>query len=249
MDFEPPSTYIETTAAGRHAWDGNVKGKPMGSQMIQIIILAGIALFLFLRLRNVLGTREGYEKPTEIPGRSTSRKRDRSFEVIEGGAADPDISDFVDPESDAGKSLAAMKRIDRDFSVGDFSHGARQAYEMIVMAYENGDLETLRQFLSPEVFQPFADAISSREEKGYTVEAAFAGIREVKVVDAHFDTGTNEADITVRFLGELTSVVRDPQGAIVEGTPGEVKQQRDVWTFTRDMSSADPNWVLTGTGA
>ena len=84
----------------------------MGSQMIQIIILAAIALFLILRLRNVLGTREGYEKPREVPAPRPARRRDRSFEVIEGGSADPDIADVTDPESQAGKALAAMKRVD-----------------------------------------------------------------------------------------------------------------------------------------
>jgi predicted lipid-binding transport protein (Tim44 family) len=119
---------------------------------------------------------------------------------------------------------------------------------MIVMAYENGDLDTLREFLSPEVFQPFADAIEARRAKGYAVEASFVGIREVTVVDAHFDPVTNEGDVSVRFLGELTSVVRDPSGAVVEGDPKEIKQQRDVWTFTRNMVSDNPNWLLTGTG-
>jgi len=220
----------------------------MGSQMIQIIILAGIALFLIFRLRNVLGTREGFEKPQETAAPLPARQRDRSFDVIEGGTTDLDIADFADPDSDIGKALAAMKRVDRDFSVTDFSHGARAAYEMIVMAYENGDLEALRAHLSPDVFEPFAAAIEARKAKGYTVESSFAGVREVKLADARFDPVTNEGDITMRFVGELTSVVRDPEGRIVEGAPNELKQQKDVWTFTRDMSSDNPNWLLTGTG-
>ena len=220
----------------------------MGSQMIQIIILAGIALFLVLRLRNVLGTREGFEKPREVPGAGTPRRRDRPFEVIEGGTTDPDIADFAEADSDTGKALAAMKAVDNDFSVAEFAHGARSAYEMIVMAYENGDLETLKTFLSPDVYEPFAQAIAARNDKGLTVQASFAGIREVKLLGAHFDPATSEADITVRFVGELTSVVRDPEGRIVEGAPNELKQQRDVWTFTRVMTSDNPNWLLTGTG-
>jgi predicted lipid-binding transport protein (Tim44 family) len=219
----------------------------MGSQMIQIIILAGIALFLILRLRNVLGTREGFEKPQSNPVPGPVR-RDRPFDVIEGGSIDPDVADFADPESPSGQALAEMKRIDRDFTVGEFSHGARAAYEMIVMAYENGDLETLRQFLSPEVYEPFAAAIEARGAKGLTVEASFAGVREVKLQEARFDPATNEADITMRFVGELTSVVRDPEGRIVEGAPNELKQQKDVWTFSRVMTSDNPNWQLTGTG-
>jgi predicted lipid-binding transport protein (Tim44 family) len=219
----------------------------MGSQMIQIIILAGIALFLVLRLRSVLGTRSGYEKPG-VPAPAQPKRRDRSFEVIEGGGIDPDIADFIDVESEAGKALAAMKRVDPEFNVHEFTHGARQAYEMIVMAYENGDLETLREFLSPEVYEPFAEAIEARNAKGYKVQAEFVGVREVSVVDARFNSDTSEGDVSVRFLGELTSVVRDPSGTVVEGTPNEIKQQRDVWTFTRKMGSDNPNWLLTGTG-
>lgn len=219
----------------------------MGSQMIQIIILAGIALFLVLRLRNVLGTREGFEKPSEPVG-APARRSERPFEVIDGGGPDLDIADFAEPDSDTGKALAAMKRVDRRFTVAEFTHGARQAYEMLVMAYEKGDLDMLRQFLAPEVFEPFAAAIAERNAKGYVVKASFAGVREVKLVDARFDPATSEGDITMRFMGELTSVVHDPEGRIVEGAPGELKQQRDVWTFTRVMSSDNPNWQLTGTG-
>jgi predicted lipid-binding transport protein (Tim44 family) len=219
----------------------------MGSQMIQIIILAAIALFLILRLRNVLGTREGYEKPQEMTGPVRPR-RERSFEVIEGGSADPDIADFIEPDTPAGQALAAMKRVDPNFNVAEFAHGARTAYEMLVMAYENGEVDTLRQYLAPEVFQPFEAAIEARRAKGYKVDASFAGIREVRLVDAHFDAAKNEGDITMRFVGELTSVVRDPEGRIVEGAPNEIKQQTDVWTFSRDMTSENPNWLLTGTG-
>jgi predicted lipid-binding transport protein (Tim44 family) len=220
----------------------------MGSQMIQIVILAAIALFLILRLRNVLGTREGFEKPREMNGPTVTGRRERPFEVNEGGTADPDIADFVDQETPAGQALAAMKRVDPSFSVTEFSHGARAAYEMIVMAYENGDLELLRQYLTPEVYESFAAAIEARRAKGYTVDASFAGIREVRLTDARVNAASNEADVTRRLVGELTSVVRDPEGRIVEGAPNEIKQQTDVWTFTRDMSSENPNWLLSGTG-
>lgn len=220
----------------------------MGSQMIQIIILAAIALFLVLRLRSVLGTRDGFEKKPPLPAPAQPSARERSFEVIEGGGPDPDIADFIDADSSAGQALAAMKKADQNFGVHDFTHGARQAYEMIVMAYENGDLDTLRDLLAPEVYEPFAAAIEARQAKGYVVQAEFIGVREVTLLDAHFDPSTSEGDITMRFLGELTSVVRDPQGAIVEGDPKEIKQQRDVWTFSRVMTSENPNWLLTGTG-
>ncbi len=214
--------------------------------MIQIIVLAAIALFLVLRLRSVLGTREGYEKPTERLPTPVPRERP-AFDVIDGGGPDRDISDFIEPDSDAGKALAEMKRVDRSFTVAQFTHGARQAYEMLVMAFEKGDLDTLRQFLAPEVFETFEAAIRERQAKGYVVEANFQGVSEVKLADARFDPATSEGEITMRFLGELTSVVRDAEGRIVEGTPNELRRQRDIWTFSRVMTSDNPNWLLTGT--
>ncbi len=221
----------------------------MGNQMIQLLILAGVAIFLVLRLRSVLGTRDGFEGPPKTIDRPTAKSdNDRKFDVIEGGGKDHDIADHVDPDSDSGKAFAAMKKIDPNFSVEEFAHGARSAYEMILMAYENGELDTLQQFLAPEVYEHFSTAVFERTDKGLTVEANFIGIREVKVQEAQFDEATKEGDITMRFVGELTSVVRDAEGNVVEGDPTEIKRQRDVWTFARDMGSDNPNWLLVATG-
>ncbi len=220
----------------------------MGNQMIQIIILAAVALFLILRLRSVLGTRDGFEGQPKIPDMAgKSDKSDRQFDVIEGGGKDLDIADHTDPDSSAGKALAAMKRMEPDFVVGEFAHGARSAYEMILMAYENGELDTLEQFLAPEVYESFSAAVFERADKGFTVDASFVGIRELRLEDAQFDETTNEGEITMRFVGELTSVVRDPSGEIVEGDPTEIKRQKDIWTFARVMGSDDPNWLLVAT--
>ncbi len=222
----------------------------MGSSMIQLIILAGIALFLILRLRSVLGTRDGFEKKPQIdPKAIASRPDGRNLEVIEGGAIDHDIADFIDEKSPSGQALAAMKAIEPNFSVAAFAQGARQAYEMLVMAFEHGDLVTLQKYLSPEVYDSFAAIIETRRENNWTVEASFVGIREVKVTAAEMDRQSREADITVRFVGELTSVVRDAAGKVIEGDTKAIKRQKDVWTFSRVMGSNDPNWVLVATGA
>ncbi|QHQ36590.1 Tim44/TimA family putative adaptor protein [Algicella marina] len=220
----------------------------MGSQLIQILVLAGVALFLVLRLRDVLGTRDGFEPTTQPKSVSTESKDKRGFEVIDGGGTDPDIADHVDPESDAGKAFAAMKRVEPDFSVSEFAHGARQAYEIILMAYENGELDTLEQFLAPEVYEPFSAAVFERADKQLTVEANFVGIREMKIIDAAFDNETREGDITIRYVGELTSVVKNAEGEVVEGDKNEIKKQKDEWTFSRVMGSDDPNWRLVATG-
>lgn len=218
----------------------------MNNTLIQLIVLAGIAVFLILRLRNTLGSREGYERPVER-SRPTGPANGRDFEVIEGGP-DRDIADHVDPDSSAGQALSQMKRLEPDFSVHEFLSGARQAYEMILMAFEGGDLETLGQFLSRDVFDSFAEVIDDRQGKGLTVNANFDGIRELSLKDAMFDAANNEAEITIRFVGELTSVVKNEEGEVVEGDPMKSKSQTDIWTFARIMGDENPNWELVATG-
>ncbi|TFL17545.1 Tim44/TimA family putative adaptor protein [Jannaschia formosa] len=218
----------------------------MNDAVIQLLVLAGIALFLVIRLKNVLGKRTGFEKPTAIAGRSDPPVR-RDFEVIEGGP-DRDITDHVDDGSDSAKALSGMKLAEPGFVVTDFVAGARGAYEMILMAFENGDLSDVQDFLSEDVYEAFLGVIADREDKGLRIDANFIGVRETVLQEAEFDRATNEAQITLRFVGELTSVVRDAEGTVVEGNPNEIKKQRDVWTFAREMGSDDPNWKLVATG-
>lgn len=219
----------------------------MSSSVIQLLVLAGIAIFLILRLRNVLGTRDGFEKPPlQAPAQADRSRPD--FEVIEGGP-DRDIIDHVDEDSDSADALARIKGAEPGFLVGEFLQGARGAYEMILMAFEKGDLSDVRDFLAPEVHDGFLDVILDREKQGLTVEANFVGVREVTLTDATFDPDTGEGEISVRFVGELTSVVRDANGEIIEGDPNQIKRQRDVWTFGRVMGADDPNWQLVATGA
>lgn len=219
----------------------------MSNAVIQILVLAAIAIFLILRLRSVLGTREGFEKPpAPLPPQADKPAR-RSFEVIEGGP-DRDITDHAEDGSDTARALAAMKLAEPGFSVTEFLQGARGAYEMILMAFEKGDLSQVRGLLDDDVYQSFAAVVAERESKGLTVDANFLGVRELSLASATFDRETREAEVAVRYVGELTSVVRDRSGQIVEGNPKEVKKQRDVWTFARRMGADDPNWQLVATG-
>jgi len=218
----------------------------MSSPILQLLVLAGIAIFLILRLKNVLGTREGFEKPPLPRPAEASRKDRRDFEVIEGGP-DRDIVDHVPADSDAAKALAAMKGTDPSFNVSEFLHGARGAYEMILMAFERGDLASVKPFISQDVYDAFAEVVESREREGLSVEATFVGISDLTLRDATFDRDTKEAEIVVRFTGELTSAVRDRAGDVIEGSTSAIKKQRDVWTFERKMGTDDPNWILVAT--
>ena len=218
----------------------------MNSSILQLLVLAGVAVFLIIKLRSVLGTREGFEKPP-IPLDDVRPKARRDFEVIEGGP-DRDITDHVPDGSPAAKALAAMKTAEPGFSVGTFLSGARGAYEMILMAFEKGEIDSVRPFLSPEVATSFDAAVTAREREGLTVEANFVGLRELVLTEATFDRDSRTAEVTMRFMAELTSVVRNKAGVVVEGRETEVKRQRDVWTFARRMGVDDPNWQLVATG-
>ena len=217
----------------------------MDSPVLQLLILAGIAIFLILRLRNVLGTRDGYERAPEPVAKPAGSTR-RAFEVIDGGE-DHDITDHAPAGSESAKALAGMKRVEPSFSVSEFLSGARGAYEWILMGFERGTLDDLVPFLSRDVFESFDEVVQLREREGLKVEANFVGIREVALESAEFNQVTRRAEITVRFVGELTSVVRNAEGKVVEGDANTVKQQRDSWTFARQMGSDNPNWQLVAT--
>ena len=219
----------------------------MNSPILQLLVLAGIAIFLILRLRSVLGTREGFEKPPLPPEASRRSTKGPELEVIEGGP-DRDITDHVDEGTRAAKALADMKRAEPSFNVSEFLGGARGAYEMILMAFERGELDQIRPFLSDDVYEAFASVVEERAAKGLTVEATFVGLSELKLRDAAFDPDTNEGEVTISAVGEMTSVVRDSGGDIVEGDPNAIKKHRDIWTFARIMGSDDPNWQLVATG-
>lgn len=218
----------------------------MNSPIIQLLVLAGIAIFLILRLRSVLGTREGFEKPRVDAPKKTERAQPE-FDVIEGGP-DPDITDYVDADSDASTALSGMKSDDRTFNVREFLRGARGAYEMILTGFENGDLADIKPFLSDDVYDAFSGVVESREKDGLSIDFNFVGVSETKLVDAEYNKATKEAEVSIRFLSESTSAVYDKGGDLIEGSATDVKKQRDVWTFGRTMGTGDPNWFLVATG-
>ena len=214
----------------------------MSNPLLQLLVLGAIAVFLILRLRGVLGTRDGFETP-RIPEEPVARKR---FEVIDGDA-DNDIADHAEPGSANAKALAEMKSVEPQFAVGPFLAGAKSAYEMILMAFERGDLSGVRAFLAPPVAEAFESVIAERQARNLTTTAEFLGTRETALAEAEFNRTTGMAELSVRFVGEMIVATRDAEGNVVEGYPKAARKQRDVWTFARHMGAADPNWQLVAT--
>jgi predicted lipid-binding transport protein (Tim44 family) len=143
--------------------------------------------------------------------------------------------------------LDSIAREDKTFDAKHFIAGARAAYEMIVLAYAEGDRRTLKNLLSREVYEGFEAAIRERENKGETVESRFVAIDKSDIAGA--ELRGRIAQITVRFVSQLISVTRDKSGNVIEGNPDKVTDVTDVWTFARDLSSRDPNWKLVATEA
>ncbi len=209
--------------------------------MVTLLILAAVTVFLVFRLKNVLGTKTGHEKPSKSVFQPKSAEREAPAEVAEA----PEL-DESDPKSAV---FAKMREIEPGFSPTSFANGAKGAYEMLLMAFENGEKATLQKFLSPDVYQGFAQVIDERANAGLTVDARFVGLREAEIVDARFDEEDQVAEIEMKFVGELVTVVRDKEHRVVEGDPNEIRREYDQWTFGRKMGSSDPNWLLIATGA
>ena len=223
----------------------------MGSSaMIELLILFAIAVFVLYRLKSVIGTRTGYEAPPErIGGHDAGPQGPRPIpNVSEQTEAEIAAAHANLPEA-SRHALAGVAQAEPGFSSEEFIEGSRAAYEMILMAYEEGDRQTQRDLLAPDVYDAFESVIAKREAEGLKVDARFIGIRESAIESVAFDQETSEADITVRFVGELITAVRDAENRVVEGDPNEIRKQKDLWTFSRVMGSSSPNWLLTATGA
>lgn len=221
----------------------------MGSPFISLLVLAGIAIFLILRLRAVLGTRDGFERPvSQNPQDDRPQRNSNDFGTSDDGS-DRDITDHVPENSASAQALTRMKAIDPEFNLSEFLHGAKGAYEMILMAFERGDLESVKPFVSEDIFDTFNEVVKERERQGLRIDANFVGVREIALSEAEYDEFTREGEITIKFVGEMTSAVLNSDEQIIEGSKTEIRRQKDIWTFARTMGSGDPNWQLVATDA
>ena len=216
--------------------------------MLQIFILAAVALFLFWRLRAVLGSREGFEKSLkDMKEPSDVKAIKNTIDQPNKNNPDDDIFDYVEENSKSAEAFKKMKEFNGDFSVNKFVSGAKMAYEIILMAFEKGDIEKLGNLLEKKVFTSFKSVIDKRKKNGFIVDAKFIGMRDIRIMDASFSSKTKVADVTLSFKSEITIVVKDKQGNIIEGHPDDIKKQRDTWVFTKNLSEKSPIWLLKST--
>jgi len=229
---------------------------------IYTIIFLALAVFIFLRLRSVLGQRTGRERPPYDPYSAREAARTstndnvvtlppRPADAAVKPAAEAEPVDrwkgIAEPGSAAALGLDAVLAQDPSFDPAHFLTGARAAYEMIVTAYAQGDRRTLKNLLSKEVYDGFETAIKERETRDEKAETRFVSIDKADIVGA--EVKGKSAQVTVRFVSQLVSVTRDRDGNVIDGSPDKVTDVTDVWTFARDLSSRDPNWKLVATEA
>lgn len=233
-----------------------------GFQFIDIIFFAMIAAFLVLRLRGVLGRRDGHEgNYRDSPkDRKDSKSDDNVVQLPD--ASEPrfeddsdDSDDLEDPDTVAdgasddplSQGLAQIQGADPGFDPDEFISGAQVAFELIIEAYASGDTSTLKPLLSPEVFANFSQVIRDREQAGETMEDILVGITSAEIVEALVEN--KAANITAKFVTEQINVTRDENGDVIDGNPTTVVNVTDFWTFARDIKSRDPNWALVATSS
>jgi predicted lipid-binding transport protein (Tim44 family) len=230
---------------------------------IYTIIFLALAVFIFLRLRSVLGQRTGRERPPYDPysARDVVRSPPANEKVVTLPQRAPEAAtrpaeaapstqadrwkDVAEGGSAVTAGLDAIAAADQSFDAKHFMTGARTAYEMIVMAFASGDRRQLRSLLSREVFEGFDAAITERERRGETAETRFVSIDSSTISAAELRNRT--AQVTVRFLSKLITATRDRAGMVIDGNAEKVTDVTDVWTFARDISSRDPNWKVIAT--
>ena len=224
-----------------------------------------VAIFFAWKLRSVLGTRNGSEESHKydmqefktkeeekadsnvvaLPGVQTDNNQTKNTE--EADDVSRKIDEIAGEDETLKQGLKEIRATDSTFDPESFLGGAKIAYEMIVTAYADGDVQTLRNLLNEEVSQNFENAIEERTKKGEKIQAKFVGVEQAKIVGAVTD-GDN-AGITVDFVCQMVSATLNKNGEVIEGDEHQVVENTDKWVFSRSITSDDPNWKLVATDA
>ena len=220
--------------------------KPHGGVVTGIVIFAAIAAFLGLRLYAVLGKRTGHEQPFAapedqlVPPANQGQPQSDTPERARIGDTQPA---FVDDSASAG--LRAIAGADRSFTPDGFVDGAKSAYQMILEAYWAGKMDDVASFVADDVREAFTEAHAERTEADEVLDNRLIAIERAVISAATLEGGI--ATVTVRFDADIAAVTRDSEGRVVAGSVSDAVTSHDIWTFSRDTRSSDPNWVLTDT--
>ena len=228
------------------------------------LLLIGIALVIFWRLRSVLGSRTGNERPpfdpyaatrrTEVapekaPGTVLRFPKEQPAEPVSSGGEPPlpVWAGYAPEGSPLADAIARLSEADPNFTPKSFIDGAKLAYEMIVDAFAKGDKTALKDLLSKDVYDGFVAAIDARTAAGHTVDSRFVGIDKADLKE--IELSGKRAWATMKFVSDIISVTRAKDGSIIDGDAKDIREITDVWTFERDITARDPNWKLSATEA
>ncbi len=214
------------------------------AQLLVIVAVAMVAGIILFRLYTVLGRRTGNERePRERLSRigGTQEQRDNVV-ALPGLRSD---GSQTKPLDETQQALVDIKLADRHFDTDHFIAGAKKAHELIVTAYAKGDREELRPLLNDEVYGAFESAINDRESRKEQVRFTLVGYKDAKIT--HASLKNRVAEVSVTFSVQFISSTVNADGTVIDGDPSAVRDVTDVWTFSRDTRSSDPNWVLVAT--
>ncbi|SCA56333.1 conserved hypothetical protein [Candidatus Terasakiella magnetica] len=225
-----------------------------------LILLALIAVFIFLRLRNVLGGKDGNEEnrnhrdmfnPNPQDDQRDETANDNVIhlpnaqqEPAENQPVQEEVNE-IEPVGPVQRALADIIAADPNFDQHSFVDGSRMAFEMIITAFAENDRETLKNLLTSEVYQNFEAALEARVAAGETLETTLVGVNSIEITDA--DLENNMAEVTVRIVSEQVNVTTDSEGEVVDGDSNYIDTITDIWTFERSVASNTPNWFLKAT--
>lgn len=229
---------------------------------IYTLLFLVLAVVIFLRLRSVLGRRTGNERQpydpytrqetsreapgdnvVTLPGSDDTPGHQAGFEAEE--PPEERIRNFMPRGGPVADKLVEVAKADRTFDPEQFLQGAKSAYEMVVTAFAEGNRRSLKQLLSKEVYEGFVSAMDERDRRDESVDTSFIGINKADIIDAEMKD--RDAHVTVKFISQMITAIRNRQGEVIEGDPKKVREVTDIWTFARDVTSRDPNWKLVAT--
>jgi predicted lipid-binding transport protein (Tim44 family) len=218
--------------------------------MIDIIIFAAFAVFIGFKLFNALG-RKDFDNPkraaqdnvVRFPAGNNDKAVDVKFEEIK--------DDYEELEKKHGLEIAnqikEIRKFDSGFNEKDFLAGAKRAFEMILQAFAKGDKETLKPLLASNIYEGFKAEIDKRELNGEVEETTLVAVLTSEIKDIKMTSKWN-ARIVVEIVSEQIRLVKDKEGRILQGDPSHVDKVSEIWTFSRNLTSPNPNWELVETG-
>ncbi len=208
--------------------------------LIDILIFAAIALFLIFRLRSILGSRDGFEQKREELSRFNNEPANDT--ASQDGEV---ISLHGEQKAINGKGLTFVRQADPSFRDDEFMSGAASAFSMVLNAFADCDLATLRRLLAFELYQEFAQSVHERNKRGDRLEITIDEIEDVQLIDG--EVVDNVASVTVQFVSLQTRMVTDKNAVVLEDESETKVKITDIWVFERDTQLADPNWKLVET--